>query len=103
MLAVYTVALYRVEPGSIDPWEVLLYIWVLVSQVKLPARFYLCLFVGCGSNAGEVLATEWMLVIAVAVVARGYGYSSRALNSTIPLDVLVAYLTCYCDACTITT
>ncbi|CAN0360944.1 unnamed protein product, partial [Ectocarpus fasciculatus] len=29
MLAVYTVALYRVEPGSIDPWEVLLYIWVL--------------------------------------------------------------------------
>lgn len=40
MLAVYTVALYRVEPGSIDPWEVLLYVWVLVSEVKLRALLW---------------------------------------------------------------
>ncbi|CAN0249027.1 unnamed protein product, partial [Ectocarpus sp. 13 AM-2016] len=29
MLAIYTVSLYRVEPGSIGHWEVLLYMWVL--------------------------------------------------------------------------
>lgn len=37
------------------------------------------------------------------MVATAYGCSSRALKSTIPLDVLFAYLACYCGACTITT
>jgi len=33
MLVVYTIVLYRVEPGKVDPWEVFLYIWVIVSGV----------------------------------------------------------------------
>lgn len=33
MLVVYTIALYRLEAGKINPWEVLLYIWVIVSIV----------------------------------------------------------------------
>lgn len=31
MLVVYTFVLYRLEPGTINTWEVLLYIWVIVS------------------------------------------------------------------------
>lgn len=32
MLVVYIVVLYRVEAERVDPWEVLLYIWVAVSR-----------------------------------------------------------------------
>lgn len=32
MLGVYTIVLYRVEAGKVDPWEVFLYIWVIVSD-----------------------------------------------------------------------
>lgn len=104
MLAIYTVALYRVEPGSIGPWEVLLYIWVLVSQVKLPALFHVRLFVGCGSNGGDSVGDR----VHVGDRCGGGGERvrlqlSRALNPTIPLDVPVAYHTCYCGAWTITT
>lgn len=28
---VYTLALYGLDAGKIDPWEVLLYVWVIVS------------------------------------------------------------------------
>lgn len=31
MLVIYTIVLYRVEAGKVDPLEVFLYIWAIVS------------------------------------------------------------------------
>ncbi len=38
VLVVYTIVLYRVEAGKVDPWEVFLYIWVIVSDVAIDIR-----------------------------------------------------------------
>lgn len=46
MVVVYTIVLYRVEAGSIDPLEVFFYIWALVSRM--------CFLVGFVSFMAQV-------------------------------------------------